>query len=442
MTRMMASLRIRLLVLLGVLILASASAQFITAFQSSLSAADKLFDYHMQQMALALQDSAFDTLQLNAEEGGNNFDFVIQIWSDDGVKVYQSRPHRTLPEQSVIGYSNVMLFNGEWRVYAVHTHHRVIQVAQQLQARRDRAIGIALRSLWPIWLGSALLLMAAWWVVTAALKPLARVQAELSERSPDSLEPVSTAALPREIKPLVAEINQLLARVGDSLARQQRFLADAAHELRSPLTALKLQVQLLARAKDDAARTQAQERLVSGTERAVRLTEQLLQLARQDAATALPQAAGTALIEGAALALADTATLAASKQVAVSSELDPAARVTGNADALAVLVRNLLDNAIRYTPAGGSVALRVALGAGHAVLTLDDSGPGIARDEHARIFDRFYRPAGTVEPGSGLGLAIVKAIADRHGAALTLGQSPLGGLRVAVSFPPAPNSPR
>jgi len=434
---MMRSLRIRLLLLLGVAIGAAAFVQFSVAFRAAMQEANKLFDYHMQQMAYALQDSGFDEAGWRGMAGSDStedFEFVVQIWTDDGVRVYQTRTYRALPERGTLGYSTTTLPNGDWRIYAVQTSTRVIQVAQRIETRRTRAMALALRATWPVLAVSLLLFGTAWWVVTTSLAPLNRIGHDLSNRNADSLAPVSVKGVPHEVSLLVAELNSLLARVGKALQAQQRFVADAAHELRSPLTALRLQVQTLARARDEAARQQAVGRLLGGVDRATRLVEQLLVLARQDPAVPSAQEA-VSLCLCVQQAAADIAPLAAARHIELDYPPQSEVRVTGDPDSLRVMVRNLLDNAVRYTPAGGRVQVDIEARAARALLTVHDSGPGIAPQERERIFDRFYRVPGTSEAGSGLGLAIIKAIAERHQATITLDASPLGGLAAQVAFP-------
>lgn len=433
----MKSLRVRLLLLLGALIVATTVILSITLFRTAMGQANRLFDYHMQQIALALRDSNFDKGDWSLAESENNrFDFVIQIWSEDGVRVYQSRKHRVLPEQSVIGYSTIILDNGEWRIYAAHTNNRVIQVAQLVDARRSRSIRLALRSLWPIIPISLVLLGAIWWVVSAALIPLTKIGQELGSRNAPSLEPVFVEGIPSEVAPLIIELNSLFERLSQAMGLQQQFVADAAHELRSPLTALKLQVQMLERAQDDSARVDAITRLSGGIERGIRLVEQLLALARQD-----PLAQSQLDVERISLAvfarqaLSDASVFASSKQIALNCEDRFDACVVGNAESIRMLIRNLVDNAIRYTPPGGEVRLAVDMENNAAVITISDSGPGIPNEERLRVFDRFYRIPGTAATGSGLGLPIVKAIADRHAADISLNTSTAGGLEVKVLFP-------
>lgn len=434
---MMRSLRIRLLLLLGVAIVVSTGVLFVTSFRAAMREANNLFDYHMEQMALALQDSAFQQAEWYKPSTGDisDFDFVIQIWTDDGVRVYQSRPYRNLPEQGALGYSNVTLGNGDWRIYGVQNGTRVIQVAQKTDVRRDRAISLAMHALWSVIPVSLVLFGVVWWVVTAALSPLNRIGQDLANRNADSLAPVSDKGVPREVSLLVAELNSLLGRMSQALQSQQRFVADAAHELRSPLTALKLQVQTLARAKDDTARAQAVARLQGGVDRASRLVEQLLALARQDPLSETGEQKPIQLTTCIEQAAGDVAPIAMQRHIQLEYGAYAHAQTIGDAESVRVLVRNLLDNAVRYTPEHGRVRIDLTADDHAARLTVQDSGPGIPDEDRSRIFDRFYRVPGTSPTGSGLGLAIVKAIAERHDASVSLATGVLGGLAVTVAFP-------
>ena len=271
------------------------------------------------------------------------------------------------------------------------------------------------------------------------LRPLRRVAAGVRERDEQSLAPLPIAGLPDEVAPLVGALNGLLHRLGAALQVQRAFVADAAHELRSPLTALKLQLQLLQRASDDGARTRATDALAAGIERAARLVEQLLTLARAEPGAPAASMEELDLIEIARAALADAAPLARARGTVL--ELVPGegiahvpVRLRGDGAALTVLARNLADNAVRYAPRGSRVELRAFTDGGVPVFQVDDAGPGIAPPERERVFDRFYRQAQGDEPGSGLGLAIVRSVAARHGAGVELADSPLGGLRVTVRF--------
>jgi signal transduction histidine kinase len=244
--------------------------------------------------------------------------------------------------------------------------------------------------------------------------------------------------LPEEIAPLVFELNRLLLRVDEAVSAQRAFIADAAHELRSPLTAVRLQLQLLDRAPDEPARLQARTALGAAIERAIHLIEQLLTLARQEPADARGALEPVALEAVAADAVTDMHALAITREIELALDAAGPAVVRGNREALRILVRNLVDNAVRYTPAGGRVRVRVSQDAGSApqgaLLEVIDNGPGIPASERARVFDRFYRRAGAAQGGCGLGLAIVMAITERHDAQIALTEASGGGLRVAVAF--------
>jgi two-component system, OmpR family, sensor kinase len=238
----------------------------------------------------------------------------------------------------------------------------------------------------------------------------------------------------------VHELNLLLGRVRHAFDAQKHFVAEAAHELRSPLAALRLQAQGLQRARDDAMRDLAVERLLAGIDRATRLVEQLLVLARQQAhRLEEAPAQSLSLAAVAAQVVADAAPLAAARRIDLGlSENDPAL-VMGHAEPLRILLANLVDNAVKYTPEGGRVDVAVRREGSQLVLTVEDSGPGIDEPDRARVLDHFYRVPGSTATGSGLGLAIANAIAQLHGSKLMLEQSPrLGGLRIGLRLPLLP----
>ncbi|RZA33321.1 MAG: two-component sensor histidine kinase [Lysobacteraceae bacterium] len=436
------SLRGRLLWYLLAAITIAALAQASIAYRTALHDADQIFDYHMQQMALSLRSGtplsnteARDRLEARAESGGND-DMVVQMWSPDGVQVFHSVSRAKLPQRAVLGFSNVKANGTVYRVFSIQAENQTVQVAQDLAVRRNMAGNLALRTLGPIAVMMPILMLVVWWVVSGSLDPVARVRKQVASRQADDLSPVSEAGLPDEVRPLVQELNLLFGRVKTAFDAQQTFVADAAHELRTPLAALRLQAQSLERAETLDARKLAVSRLTAGIDRATRLVEQLLVLARQEATAA----AGTAskpvdLADLARRTVADLAGVAAAKGVDVGVHQADPATVEGQPDALHILLRNLVDNAIKYTPAGGTADISVRSEGGTVSVTVEDSGPGIPPDERERVFDRFYRVAGSEAAGSGLGLAIIKAIAERHGASLSLGQSErLGGLSATVNF--------
>jgi signal transduction histidine kinase len=280
------------------------------------------------------------------------------------------------------------------------------------------------------------------WIVGRGLRPLRQLTAEVQRRDAGSLAPLAAADLPQEIAPLVAELNRLLTRLAAAFVTQRDFIADAAHELRSPLTALRLQAQLLERASDETARGEAHSRLSAAIERATHLVQQLLTLARSEPQQQVLRREPLDLGAAAADAIKDSHPLAMAKEIDLSLEAEPGVTVRAERDGLHALLRNLVDNALRYTPAGGRVQVHTRGSADRAIVEVRDTGPGIPPEERERVFDRFYRRNAAVDAarpeaqaeGTGLGLAIVKAVADRHGAAVRLGSAPGGGLRVEVSF--------
>jgi two-component system OmpR family sensor kinase len=449
------ALRTRLLGWLLAAVSLTAGAQAWVAYHTALGQADEIFDYHMQQAALSLRSGL--PVTANPQRGrtpvtSEDDDFVIQVWSANGQPVFQSVDLPTLPQQAVLGYSDTRLGKVEYRVFALASPTHVIQVSQDMSVRRDMARRLAWRTLMPIAVMVPLLMLMVWWVISSSLAPVARVREQVARRQPEDLSAINETGLPEEVRPLIRELNQLFARLRQAFDAQTRFVADAAHELRSPLAALKLQVQGLQRSHDEGSRERAAARLVSGIDRAARLVEQLLSLARQQAR--LSQAEPAQAVDLSALAaevVAAAASSAFDRQQDLGLSQADAGQIAGHADALRILLRNLVDNAVKYTPAGGQIDVRVQR-QGHALrLVVEDSGPGIAADEREQALARFHRlPAASegAAEGSGLGLAIVQAIADLHHAQLTLGHSDsLGGLLVGVQFPastetPAPQGPR
>ncbi|WP_020652821.1 ATP-binding protein [Massilia niastensis] len=435
------SLRGRLLWFLLAAITIAALAQASIAYRTALHDADQIFDYHMQQMALSLRSGTplsniEASARAEADNGSGNDDMVVQMWSPDGVQMFHSVSRARLPQRAVLGFSNVKANGTVYRVFSIQTANQTVQVAQDLAVRRNMAGNLALRTLGPIAVMMPILMLVVWWVVSGSLEPVARVRSQVASRQADDLSPVSEAGLPDEVRPLVQELNLLFGRVKTAFEAQQNFVGDAAHELRTPLAALRLQAQSLDRAETPEARRTAVARLTAGIDRATRLVEQLLVLARQEATAATGAACRPVdLADLARRTVADLAGVAASKGVDVGVQQADHASVEGQPDALQILLRNLVDNAIKYTPAGGTVDISVHAEAGRVVVQVEDSGPGIPPEERERVFDRFYRVAGSEAAGSGLGLAIIKAIAERHGATLTLGQSErLKGLAATVVF--------
>jgi two-component system OmpR family sensor kinase/two-component system sensor histidine kinase QseC len=306
---------------------------------------------------------------------------------------------------------------------------------------RERiAAAAALRSLTPLVIFAPIVALAIWWLVGLALKPVLRVASELRSRDAQRLDPVSDDELPAEIEPMIRQLNGLLDRLRSAFAAQRAFVADAAHELRTPIAALKLQTGLLGRAGDEAGRADALRELNAGVDRSAHLVDQLLALARNEpgarpAAGRDAASADTDLAATARDAIAGLRTLAQARGSTVALTAPQSLPIHADPDAMQALVRNLVDNALRHSPPGSRVEVEVAQQGDEARLIVDDSGSGIPEADRDRVFDRFHRRNTGNEPGSGLGLAIVKAIVDRHDGRIELVDSPLGGLRAAVRLP-------
>jgi two-component system OmpR family sensor kinase/two-component system sensor histidine kinase QseC len=435
----MTSIRARLLVALTLLVVVASALAAAVTYRRVLSETSSLFDYQLRQMALSLAGQISLAPRIEVPRSQGDVDFVVQIWDPFGARVYLSRPGLPWINQAVLGYADVRLQGRTWRTYGMQTGDGVIQVAQPASVREQLARAAALRVAVPIMLLLPFMIACMAWIVRRSLNPLSHVTADIQRRDAGSLAALPSGDLPDELKPLVNELNRLLERLGESFAAQRAFIADAAHELRSPLTALRLQLQLFDRAPDEAARAAAREGLGGAVERSIHLVEQLLALARSDPQEPALPAENVDLRSIAAQAIADTHPLAVARSIELSLDGEGSATIRGDPDALRALARNLVDNAVRYSPPGGSVQVRCETRAERVRLQVTDSGPGIPSADRARVFDRFHRVS-RQETGSGLGLAIVKAVAARHNAAIALGDAPRGGLEITVEFPRSPGA--
>lgn len=400
---------------------------------------NELFDYHIRQLALSLAAQSMQQdrplVALPDEGDREEFDFAVQIWNEEGDSLYLSPNYPALPSRAVLGFSNVNDPSGEWRVYATQWGARTIQVVQPLSVRQEIAFASALRTLIPLALVVPLLVAAVWLTVGWAMRPLRGVVDAVERKGASALEPLEESGLPVEIAPLVAALNRLLRRLEQSIAAQRAFVGDAAHELRTPLAALRLQAQVLVRATDAGERRAAGDEFVASVDRATHLVEQLLELARSEPDAAAHAFVPVRLDELAREAVADLAGAALAKRVDLGAAGCEPVAARGDPPSLRILLRNLVDNAVRYTPSGGRVDVSAHLEDGHPTLTVLDTGPGIPAGERARVFDRFYRLPGSPETGSGLGLAIVRRIAELHGVRVALDSSEGGGgLKVSAVF--------
>ncbi|KQR89766.1 histidine kinase [Burkholderia sp. Leaf177] len=433
----MHSIRRQLLVWLLALVIVGVGFAGWLIYRQALAEANELFDYQLEQIAAALPSEPFSSVLQSRSDSDEGV--VIQIWNRNGVLMYYSHPRVPLAPHAELGFSTEATARGEWRVYSAIVGDNVVQLAQPLSIRNRLAAGVAWRTLWPLVLLLPLLGMAIWIIVGRGLTPLQRVTRALDTRHPEALEHLPDNRLPEEVVPVVRALNALLDRLAIALDTQKAFVADAAHELRTPLAAVQIQSQLVARAKDDDSRKEALDDLQAGITRATRLAEQLLALARSepDGKSATTPVDLHALLDE---CVGGSVLVAQQRGVDLGIEASEAATVTGDSNALRVMFNNLIDNATKYTPDGGRVDVCLRVDEGHPVVEIADNGPGIPADERVRVFDRFYRVGASADrartdvAGSGLGLAIVRRIAEQHGATVLLAESKAGGLLVSIRF--------
>ena len=362
---------------------------------------------------------------------------LLQVWRK-GALVYSTDRDSKLPPPAQAGFASVDVDGQMWRTYVTERGGTTIRVAQARFARREAIAGIAVHLLWPVFSMLPVLAIGLWFGIGAGLRPLRTIAAGLKRRNANNLEPVDVASMPNEMRPLAEAINDLLARLDRSFTLQRHFIADAAHELRTPIMGLSIQAQLLQRATTPGEREHVLAQIHAGTTRLSHLAEQLLTLARVEPDA---QAAAFAPVDLAALCravVADRARVADAHHVDLGATGAARVMVAGHADTLRVLLNNLVDNAIRYAGDGARVDVGARLDGAMPVLEVSDDGPGIPDAERADVWERFYRGAGSqaaTTSGSGLGLSIVKRIAEQHRATVVLGTSTGGhGLTVTVRF--------
>lgn len=414
---------------LGVVLLAAA-VYFFTMEEMS-----EVFDEELKQIALSVlthhQTQATPPLEgvrLSRPEV-DDITFITQVWTLDGRPLFSSLPESKLAFAQQSGWATTETATGEWRVYTARSADSVTQAAQPISARQALAADIAFKILVPGLIAVPLFALLLAYALARGLQPLSTATRDVELRSEQSLQPIDSDDLPLEIKPLVTAINSLMGRVDQALSSQRRFVADAAHELRTPLTALKLQAQLLSKATESDQRINAVAELQGGIDRATHLVSQLLDLSRLEPSNTLRAAPETRLGDAVKSTVAQFAAQADRKGVDLGAEVSPEAStslVHIAAHESTILLSNLIDNALRYTPSGGrvDVALSMHPESGRLELVVRDSGPGIDASERPRVFDRFFRGAAAYDnpevQGTGLGLAIVKMIVDLCGASVTL----------------------
>ncbi len=426
--RLLAGLLVGLSLVLGVMGYA--------AYHQARTEVNALFDYQLQQAALTLRNQNLLALAIRGQASDSEGDLLVQIWDRGGGLLYVSRQSWELPFATQPGFADLLWRDERWRLFTLYVGDRVVQVAQPARLRLRMSADIARRNVAPFLLLLPGMALVIWFGVGAGLRPLYRLAADIQQRQPGALEPVATEHLPAEITPLISALNDLLVRLAQTLDAQRQFIADAAHELRTPLTAVRLQAEIVQQATDVRERTVTLDALRAGLVRASHLVEQLLALARLEAGPVNSRVESVDVLDLAKQVIADYAPIADSRHLDLGLLPSVGASIAGDPGEWRTLLSNLVDNALRYTPAGGQIDVQVQLLGSDLVLTVSDTGPGISVAERERVFGRFYRGVHTTAPGSGLGLAIVKRIADHHRACIRL-EDPEGGqgLRVMIKVP-------
>lgn len=436
------SVRRRLLAtLLGGVMLVWLTAAAVTAWETR-AEMQELLDAHLAQSASLLSAQIgheFDEVELEHAQPLHKYarNVAFQIWAQGQTLLLHSAdaPQVKLSETEE-GYSDATVNGRNWRVFSHWDarHEYLVQVGEAADAREHLAGEILKKLVQPLLVALPLLGLLVWFAVGASLKPLDRIGAAIARREPKYLAPIE-GEVPQEIAPMVQRLNSLLERVQSSLEGERRFTSDAAHELRTPLAALKTQLQVAQGATESGERERAIGNAIAAGDRATRLVEQLLTLARLEHDAWQTQGESIDLHQLAANALAEAAPAAAEKHIRLSLEGEPGLKIQGHAGLLAILLRNLLDNALRYSPPQTEVSVRVARTAQGAMLQVQDQGPGIPAAERENVLRRFHRLEGSETAGSGLGLSIAARIAQLHQAQLELTETDEGrGLRVVVAF--------
>ncbi len=418
--------------LLGWLIFGLAAASGVAGygiFHTAREEASELFDYELRTVALSLPSNLAGTgsgEHRNPDLGDLAEDrVVIDIWDNAGKLIYHSLQAPVFPRQPA-GFSTVERGEYHWRTFGLQQAERYIQVAQPISVREDLAMTLALHTLWPLAALVPVTIVLVLLVVARGLAPIGGLSRALSTRSIDSLEPLRLdGSMPVEIKPLVEALNDLLQRLHTASQAQRTFIADAAHELRSPLAALKLQLQAASRDGSLKGEGQTLERVEGRVNRIIHLVQQLLTLAREDAHP-VTSMVPVSLRRIGEQAVGDLSLLAETKEIDLGLECEGARSagdtytVLAEPHGMSVLLGNLINNAIRHTPRGGRVDVILKRAGTRVGFEVVDTGSGIPAAELERVFDRFYRGEEARGEGSGLGLAIVARIAERHQLRLAL----------------------
>jgi len=419
-------------------------ATAVVSYRDAHREIDALLDAHLSQAAaLLVAQAVHEVEEIKTEHSPAVTPYgqkvAFQVWEHGRrLRVHSvDAPNERLSPQAE-GFSDVSIDGRPWRVFSTWANRRrvLIQVGEERAGRDRLAAAIATNLVTPLALALPVLGLLVWLAVRWGTRPLATLRAQVLQRAPDNLVPLEMTAPPAEVAPLVASLNRLLERVRASIESERRFTADAAHELRTPVAAVRAHAEVAWGAIGDAERRAALDNILAGCDRAAHAIDQLLTLARLDPGDPRERREPCDLRAVAKAVLADLAPAAVAKGVDV--ELAPGAptMIEGSPGLLGVLVRNLVDNAVRYSAAGANVRVDVVTDAVSVRLVVTDEGPGVKPEQRRALGERFYRVPGSQEIGTGLGLSIVRRIAELHRASVAFDDGPGGlGLSVVVTFP-------
>jgi two-component system, OmpR family, sensor kinase len=403
-----------------------------------------MFDEELRQVALVVHLREDWIQQKRVRIARPGFFLAVRAYDKNGRLYFETALPSLppdLPQTYGEGFGRIDTTEGPWRIFTHVTDEGIVQVGQPVGTRDALARDVSSRALVPMLLLIPFLALALGWVFRRGLAPLQDTSKRVSDRDASRLDPLPIENVPTELLPLVQQINALLERLSKSLDADRRFLADAAHELRSPMAALALQAQLAERAASPATRAEAFRELSRGIERGRRLIQQLLDFARlEPGVTALPFAP-VDMARVARHVVGSAAARAEALGVDLGAEAAAPAYVLGSEPELRSLVENVVDNALRYAPRETAVTVSVRNNAGEVEIHIVDAGPGIDPAEREKVFHRFHRVPGDSTAGSGLGLSIVKAIVEHHQGHISLEDAMPGsdgpGLGVRISLPAA-----
>lgn len=442
------SLKRRLVIMLLAVIGLTWSAIVAYSYFDIRHESEELLDAHLaQSAALILAQAEHDIEEIKVEHAPHFKEsnrVAFQVWEHgEKLRLHSSNAPNERFSATATGFSNVVLSGVEWRVFSAWTRgqEHLVQVAERDDSRSDITHTMTLNLLVPLLTALPLLGMLVWLIVEKSLRPLAGIGNELAGRKASSLEPLQPQGAPREIMPLVNNLNALFARVGRLIEHERRFTADAAHELRTPLAALMTQAQVAHAATGEAERNRALDNVITGCGRAARIIDQMLTLARLEPEDAVGQRQVFDLRTLAQNLVADIAPSAMQRGVDIELGECEEIPVLGNHDLIWVALRNLVDNAVRYSDKGSRVRVEIAQAGNGTLVRIIDQGPGLTAEDRKKVGQRFYRVLGNTASGSGLGLSITRRIAELHGGTLELTEN-IGdkGLTAAIRLPLHPGA--